>query len=133
MSLIKRLVKGSPLTFQEGDDNLDYLEGLSISTSATFNNFTSSYNTGSFSGSFTGTLIGTASFAISASWAPIPVYTRRSDTSGSFTYCGIALSGSSESSPVWDITRIDIPLSGSALSQYAYNVAWTNRYTETYT
>jgi hypothetical protein len=28
MALVKRLVKGSPLTFQEGDDNLDYLEGL---------------------------------------------------------------------------------------------------------
>jgi hypothetical protein len=28
MSLTKRLIKGSPLTFQEMDDNLDYLEGL---------------------------------------------------------------------------------------------------------
>lgn len=28
MSLTKRLIKGSPLTFQEGDDNLDYLEAI---------------------------------------------------------------------------------------------------------
>ena len=28
MALVKRLVKGGPLTFAEGDGNLDYLEGL---------------------------------------------------------------------------------------------------------
>lgn len=31
MALVKRLVKGAPLTFAEGDANLDYLEGLSTS------------------------------------------------------------------------------------------------------
>lgn len=103
MPLIKRLVKGSPLTFQEGDNNLQYLEDLALSSSADFNNwtgsslsqfagtasyaltasyasntdtgslvtissfnaFTSSYNTGSF----TGTLIGTASWAENAQTA----------------------------------------------------------------
>jgi hypothetical protein len=39
-------------------------------TTSSFNSFTSSYNTGSFTGSFIGALTGTASFAISASWAP---------------------------------------------------------------
>jgi hypothetical protein len=34
MSLIKRTVKGSPLTFAEGDANLDYLEALALSTSS---------------------------------------------------------------------------------------------------
>jgi hypothetical protein len=42
----------------------------SLVTTSSFNNFTSSYNTGSFSGSFTGSLQGTSSFALSASWAP---------------------------------------------------------------
>lgn len=42
----------------------------SLVTTSSFNSFTSSYNTGSFTGSFTGSLFGTASFAISASWAP---------------------------------------------------------------
>jgi hypothetical protein len=36
---------------------------------STFNNFTGSYNTGSFTGSFTGSLFGTASFAVSSSQA----------------------------------------------------------------
>jgi hypothetical protein len=33
MGLTKRLVKGRPLTFAEGDANLDYLESLSSSSS----------------------------------------------------------------------------------------------------
>jgi hypothetical protein len=41
----------------------------SLLTTSSFNTFTSSYNTGSFTGSFTGSLFGTASFAISASRA----------------------------------------------------------------
>jgi hypothetical protein len=32
MSLIKRTVKGTPLTFAEGDANLDYLEALALNT-----------------------------------------------------------------------------------------------------
>ena len=36
---------------------------------SSFNNFTASYNTGSFSGSFTGSLLGTASFALNATTA----------------------------------------------------------------
>ena len=38
-------------------------------TITTFNNFTSSYNTGSFTGSFTGSLLGTSSWAVSSSQA----------------------------------------------------------------
>jgi hypothetical protein len=34
MSLIKRLVKGTPLTFAEGDANLDFLENLANNTSS---------------------------------------------------------------------------------------------------
>jgi len=32
MALIKRLIKGAPLTFAEGDANLDYLEALATDT-----------------------------------------------------------------------------------------------------
>jgi hypothetical protein len=62
MPLIKRLVKGSPLTFAEGDANLDYLEGLSngsLSTSSFY----------SYTGSVTSQFAGTASFATTASYA----------------------------------------------------------------
>jgi len=104
MPLIFRIVKGEPLTFLEGDNNLRYLETLAVSASNSFSNwtgssssqfagtaslsltasyalnagttvdtgslvstesfnaFTSSYNTGSFTGSFIGDLIGTASY-----------------------------------------------------------------------
>ena len=34
MALTKRLVKGSPLTFAEGDANLDYLAALATNTSS---------------------------------------------------------------------------------------------------
>jgi hypothetical protein len=40
----------------------------SLVTTSSFNNFTSSYNTGSFTGSFTGNLIGTSSYATTASY-----------------------------------------------------------------
>lgn len=60
MALVKRLVKGSPLTFAEGDANLDYLENLA-GNSTTFNNWTGS-NTSQFSG--------TSSYAATASLAP---------------------------------------------------------------
>lgn len=127
MPLIFRLVKGTPLTFLEGDNNLRYLEGLAISSSTNFNSwtgsalsqfagtaslaltasyalnagttintsslvttssfnaFTSSYNTGSFSGSFTGSLQGTSSFAISASWAPSSTLSTSFISTGSVT------------------------------------------------
>jgi hypothetical protein len=45
MALTKRLVKGSPLTFAEGDANLDYLEAVAT-------------NTGSFATTGSNTFIG---------------------------------------------------------------------------
>jgi len=60
MPLIKRLVKGSPLTFQEGDDNLQYLENLSLSSSVNFNNWT---------GSSLSQFAGTASYVLAANYA----------------------------------------------------------------
>jgi len=60
MPLIFRIVKGEPLTFLEGDDNLRYLEGLTISSSADFSNWT---------GSVLSQFAGTASLALTASYA----------------------------------------------------------------
>ena len=60
-------------------------------------------------------------------------YERRSDYVDPYLYCGFAVSGSSESANVWDITRITNYPSGGTLSQYAYNVAWTDRYIIVYT
>lgn len=56
MSLTLRIPKGEKLTKEEMDNNLSYLESSSFSRVLTseFNNFTSSYSTGSFTGSFTG-------------------------------------------------------------------------------
>jgi hypothetical protein len=81
----------------------------------------------------TGSLFGTASFAVSASYAPVPVYIKRSDVSGSFAYCGVALTGSLETDSTWDITRITITEEGTASSQYATSVAWIDRETTIYT
>ncbi len=58
--------QGSP-----GDPTV--LTGSFVSTSS-FNAFTSSYNTGSFTGSFIGSLEGTASFASTASFATTASY-----------------------------------------------------------
>ena len=73
MALVKRLVKGLPLTFAEGDNNLVYLETLALNAATTgSNSFTGSQTiTGSViaTGGFTGSLQGTASLALSASYA----------------------------------------------------------------
>jgi len=61
MPLIKRLVKGSPLTFAEGDANLDYLEGLSNGSLST-----SSFH--SYTGSVNSQFAGTSSYATTASY-----------------------------------------------------------------
>lgn len=61
---------------------------------------------------------------------------RRFATSGSFLYCGIALTGSSEASAVWTITRLTIAADGSvsaiATAQPVGGVAWSNYLTATY-
>jgi hypothetical protein len=67
-----------------------------------------------------------------------PVYIRRHDFTGdtitSTSYCGTAIDGSLENQPLWYITKIDIPLSGSGtISLSASGVTWTGRYTHIYT
>ena len=48
MALVKRLEKGSPLTFAEGDANLDYLASNtgSLVTTSSFNTYTASLDPG---------------------------------------------------------------------------------------
>ena len=79
MALTKRITKGSPLTFLEGDDNLDYLYSLSTNTgsfvvSSQTSSFVVSSQTGSFivngqseSFKFTGSLNFTGSVDITGS------------------------------------------------------------------
>lgn len=57
---------------------------------------------------------------------------KRSDYSGSFSYCGYALSGSSEASTDWTITRITVFGDGNVTTGVATNVNWTGRYTHIY-
>jgi hypothetical protein len=58
--------------------------------------------------------------------------TRLYDSSGSFSYCGVAFTGSITSDPVWSITRLDINLSGSVTTASASNAVWDNRYSIIY-
>lgn len=93
--------------------------------------------TGSISGSLTGTAT-SASYALTASYlagaATTVTYIRRSDYTSSldpninYLYLGEAVSGSSESSNVWDISRLSISSSGATLTQTTSSAAWTDRY-----
>jgi hypothetical protein len=59
--------------------------------------------------------------------------TRRYDGTDAITqYAGYALSGTSESTNAWTITRIVINSDGSVTTASATNVAWSNRVSETY-
>jgi hypothetical protein len=79
-----------------------------------------------------------ASYAVTASYAPAITYIRRSDYTASLDanvnllYLGQAESGSAESALVWDITRLSISSSGATTPNSASGVAWTNRYSYTY-
>ena len=103
----------------------------SLVTTASFNAFTSSYTTGSFTGSFIGNGSGLTGVGAAE-------YIRRSDYTGSanpnvnLLYLGQAISGSSESATVWDISRLSISSSGATLTQTTSSAAWTGRYSYTY-
>lgn len=49
-----------------------------------------------------------------------------------YDYLGTAPIGSSESSNVWEITRLTIASNGSVTTGVATNVSWTGRYTHIY-
>ena len=56
---------------------------------------------------------------------------RRHDFVYPFSYCGKAVAGSSEAASVWTITRLNTSGSVDTIAS-ASNVAWTNRYSVTY-
>jgi len=94
MALVKRLVKGTPLTFEEGDGNLDYLYGLSTNTGSFITqeqtgSFLKSYQTGSLgptvvTGSLlvSGSISQTGSLSVSGSITAYP----EAGYSGFFAY-----------------------------------------------
>jgi hypothetical protein len=91
---------------------------------------------GSLTGSFTGN-VPTASYAVTASYALSGgsgggTNTVRHEYSEPYDYLGVAPSGTLESSPTWDITRLTIYLDGTALNQTASG-AWTDRASLIYT
>lgn len=63
MALVKRLVKGTPLTWAEGDGNLDYLYGLATNTGSFISNGGPIVASGSLT--VTGSCAVTGSFTIS--------------------------------------------------------------------
>ena len=68
-------------------------------------------------------------------WTNVPgpdAKERRYDSSGSYSYCGVAPFLSTEANNSWSITRILIYSDGSTLINSASSVDWTNRYTHTY-
>lgn len=58
---------------------------------------------------------------------------RRNDWQSPYSYCGSAPTGSAESSPVWDIYRVEVFTDGTVNVMSAIGVAWTNRYSVIYT
>jgi hypothetical protein len=114
---------GNVITFTSGSV---ISSSYSVSSSNSENAMTASFLLGS---------IATASyalFAVTASYMLNPTMIRRSDFTQSYAYCGIAQTGSAESSPVWTITRIFVSSSGQSDSKYANNASWTNRYSTIY-
>jgi hypothetical protein len=62
----------------------------------------------------------------------IPPRERRSDYSGSFSYCGFADIGTPESASLWTITRITVLDTGNVTTAVAVSSSWTDRYTNIY-
>jgi hypothetical protein len=62
-----------------------------------------------------------------------PELQRRHSFEQPYSYCGFADDGEAESANVWQITRINVALDGTATTGLATNVNWTNRSTHSYT
>lgn len=106
MALIKRLVKGSPLTFQEGDNNLQYLEDLSNTVATNFSNWT---------GSSTSQLAGTASYSNNSNQAATASYITPAGLNTQIQY---NKSGSlaADSSFTWNSGSRSLTLTGNGVS-----------------
>lgn len=57
----------------------------------------------------------------------------RNDWVSPYSYCGVANLGSSDSSNVWTIFRIEVLADGNVIVLSATNVSWNERYTVIYT
>lgn len=60
------------------------------------------------------------------------VLTKKHDFVDNISYCGVAPSGTLDTSPGWTITKIEITSDGSAIGSIANNVSWSSRYTHNY-
>lgn len=60
------------------------------------------------------------------------VYEKRHDYVNDTSYCGQAPLGSPETLPYWTISKIVVASNGSVTITRAYNVAWTNHLTLSY-
>ena len=59
-------------------------------------------------------------------------YIRRHDFVTNVSYCGYAKRLSSEDTPVWTISKIEVATDGSTTTTTATNVKWSERLTITY-
>ena len=91
--------------------NIPVIDLSGYTTTASFNAFTASYNTGSFTGSFVGTLEGTASWAESASFALSASYAESSSYALSSSYA-VSASYSSTASYLNPLNQ-DVYITGS--------------------
>ena len=125
MSIIRKEQLSNPLSasyaltasfaLNAGGSSIDTGSLVTISSfnayTASINNFTSSYNTGSFSGSFTGNLSGTASYALNSN-PPFP-YTGSARITGSLDVIGnVSVTGSlliSGSSLIVSSSQFEMP------------------------
>ena len=68
----------------------------------------------------------TASFALNGGGGGGTTFERRHDFQSPYDYCGVAPDGTSESTPNWTITRLNVALNGTATTGQATG-SWTNR------
>lgn len=103
MALTLRQTKGSKLTIAEMDSNLEYLQGLSIS------------------GSASGSTAATASYAVTASYATSASYEINYETSSSYAQTSSLLIGNSNEIPIIKTTNFNYGanhMSGSGIFLY---------------
>jgi len=74
----------------------------------------------------------TATTISATTYQNIPTYERKSDFVDPYWYGGFAISGTSESSPTWEIARVEY-LSGGTVDTKNAIGPWTDRYILIYT
>jgi len=121
--------------------SIDQIESSSLTTTASFNAFTASYNTGSFTGSFTGSLLGTSSYALnglSSSFASTASFAPNYTLTSSFNnFTGSYNTGSftgSFTGSLFGTSSFAVSSSQAVTASYALTGGdTTERYTDTFT